>query len=201
MVYSVLNMKPYSMLISVEPNPRTYNVLLKNIHLLYHVIAEKKLKIYTINRAVYISHKVVKLKLTRWSETSHISVSGNINVQTITLEEIFSLFQHLETPEILLKMDIEGTEHNLFMNEQCLKLLGMCKRIAIEPHGNIYRIKKALEYLGFVVSVQSITLEPTLCLRWLRYSPKLYTNIIAIYRLIVSSIFKPKITIVKAERY
>ncbi|MEM2425062.1 MAG: hypothetical protein QXM00_11440 [Candidatus Bathyarchaeia archaeon] len=45
-----------------------------------------------------------------------------------------------------------------------------------------------------------IILEPTLCRRWLKYKPRLYTNVIAAYRLITSSIAKPRITIVKAER-
>lgn len=198
--YAILNMKPHSILISVEPNPKVYNVLLENIRLLKHVIMKKKLEVHTINKAVYISKKFVKLKLTKHSETSYISNSGDLDVQTITLRELFSIFQHLKDPKILLKMDIEGTEHDLLRDEESLKFLGMCKAIAIEPHGNFNQIKKALEHLGFKVSVKNILLDPTLCLRWLKCRPRPYTSIIASYRLITSSIAKPGITIVRAEQ-
>ena len=198
--YAILNMKPHSILISVEPNPKVYNVLLENIRLLKHVIMKKKLEVHTINKAVYISKKFVKLKLTKHSETSYISNSGDLDVQTITLRELFSIFQHLKDPKILLKMDIEGTEHDLLRDEESLKFLGMCKAIAIEPHGNFNQIKKALEHLGFKVSVKNILLDPTLCLRWMKCRPRPYTSIIASYRLITSSIAKPGITIVRAEQ-
>ena len=199
-IYSALNIKPNGMIISVEPNPKTYSILLENIRLSKHLILEKNLKIHVINRAVYISKKIIKLKLTRWSEISYISTSGNLDVQTITLEEIFSLFHHLKDPTILLKMDIEGSERILLADKQSLELLKKCWRIAIEPHGDLNRIKEALERLGFRISVQNITLEPTLCREWLRYKPKLYTRVIATCRFIASSIAKPKVTIVKAER-
>jgi len=199
-VYSVLNMKPHSVLISVEPNPKTYNVLLENIRLNKQVIVEKGIKIHMINKAVYTSTKFVRLKLTRWSETSHISAFGELNIQTITLREIFSLFQHLRDPKVLLKMDIEGAEYALLTDKQSLKFLGMCECIAIEPHGDLNRIKEALEHLEFRMSVHNMTLEPQLGRKWLNYKPKFYTTIIATYRLITSSIAKPKITIVKTER-
>ncbi|MEM2589783.1 MAG: FkbM family methyltransferase [Zestosphaera sp.] len=199
--YAVLNMKPHSIPISVEPNPKAYSVLLENIRLLKHVIMKKNLKFVAINKAVYISKKFVKLKLTKHSETSYISTSGDLGAQTITLRELFSIFQHLKDPKILIKMDIEGTEHDLLRDEISLKFLGMCKAIAIEPHGNLNQIKKALEHLGFKVSVQNILLDPTLCLRWLKCQPRLYTSIIASYRLIASSIAKPRITIVRADQW
>jgi len=199
-VYSALNMRPRSILISVEPNPNAYNVLLENILLHKHLIAEKRIRVHVVNKAVYTSRRVIKFKLTKWSETPHISASGNLCVQTITLREIFSLFQHLKDPRVLLKMDIEGVEHDLLTDEQSLKFIRMCKYIAIEPHGNVDMIKETLEYLGFRTRIHNITLEPQLWKKWLNYKPKLYTSTIAAYRLIVSSIAKPKITIVKAER-
>ncbi|MEM2153187.1 MAG: FkbM family methyltransferase [Candidatus Bathyarchaeia archaeon] len=198
--YSALNAKPHSMLVSVEPNPKAYGVLLENIHLLKHIIIGKRLKVYMVNKAVYISKNFVKLKLTRHSELSHISTSGDFEVQTITLREIFSIFQHFRDPKILLKMDIEGTEHDLLSDQQSLKFLEMCEAIAIEPHGNPSQIKETLEHLGFKVTFQNIILEPTLYRRWLKYKPRLYANVIAAYRLITSSIAKPRITIVKAKR-
>ncbi|MEM0317397.1 MAG: hypothetical protein QXO97_05355 [Candidatus Nezhaarchaeales archaeon] len=97
-------------------------------------------------------------------------------------------------------MDIEGVGHDLLTDEQSLKFIRMCKYIAIKPHGNVDMIKETLEYLGFRTRIHNITLEPQLWKKWLNYKPKLYTSIIAAYRLIVSSIAKPKITIVKAER-
>jgi len=42
-------------------------------------------------------------------------------------------------------------------------------------------------------------LNPSLFKEWLKFEPKSYAVIIAIYRLLVSSISSPTITLVKAE--
>lgn len=138
-------MKSQGIIISVEPNPQAYAALLENIRLSKRIIVQKGLKIYTINKAVYTSKTLAKLKLTRWSESSYLSTSGDLNVRTITLEEIFSIFQHLKNPKILLKMDIEGTEYRLFADKKSLKFIEKCKYIAIEPHGILIKSLKNSE--------------------------------------------------------
>lgn len=200
-IYSIINMKPCSVLISIEPNPRAYAILLENIHLYQHIILKKGLKVYAINKAIFTSKKLAKLKLTRWSESSHLSASGELIVQTITLDEVFSIFQCLKNPKVLLKMDIEGAEHELLRDKESLKFIGMCKYVAIEPHTDHSEIMEKLEGLGFKVKLRRITLEPTLYRMWLSYKPKLYTSIVATYRLIASSVARPRITIISAERW
>lgn len=199
-VYSLLYMKPKGLLIAVEPNPKAYSVLLENINLYKDLVSRKKIRIYALNKAISLSKGFAKLKLSRWSTDSYLSDNGDFCVETVTLEDLFNLFKFIKNPNILLKMNIEGAEYNLVADERSLRCLRACRYIAVQPHGDPNVLKRALERLGFTAHVCNVALEPALGLKWLNYKPKLYSSVIAVYRLAASSLSKPKVTIVKAER-
>ncbi|MEM4453047.1 MAG: hypothetical protein QW182_07610, partial [Thermosphaera sp.] len=73
--------------------------MLENILLHKYLIAEKGIKVHVVNKAVYTSRRVIKLKLTKWSETPDISASGNLCVRTITLERSSHFSNILKTRE------------------------------------------------------------------------------------------------------
>ncbi|MEM4522031.1 MAG: FkbM family methyltransferase [Nitrososphaeria archaeon] len=197
--YAILHMKPGSVLVAVEPNPRAFSVLAENIHLLQQVIAVKQLKVHLINKAIYIHPGAVHLKITKFSETAHISCFGSMKVPSVTLKQLLIFGHNQEKSRILLKMDIEGTENVLLKDENSLKCMKMCECIAMEPHGGIHQIKRTLENNGFKVRIKDFTLEPSLFRTWLNYKPLPYTVLISVYRFVVSLLAKPKITIVKAQ--
>jgi len=192
-VYAILSAKPNARLIAVEPCRRNYSVLLKNISLLKELVAGKKLSIYALNKAVWSEKRRVRISFSEWSETHHVSTNGVEEVEAVTLDELLDMAKGAT----VVKMDIEGAE------VEVLKKLGrpeLISSISIEPHSNDEGLIQILHRQGFAVEAARYRIDPSLALSWLKTKPRRYTSLVAMYRLIVSSIAGPAITIIKGHR-
>lgn len=146
------------LIISVEMESDTFNLLRKNIEL-NHL----KKKVLPLHNAVY-SHDdeyVSYRKSTFFSIANFITPQlGNRKVKTISLKKI------MESSDIsyidYLKMDIEGAEKNILTSENADLLKTKVKFIAVECHGIIglsgAEVKRYLEGLGFEVVFKKTTI-------------------------------------------
>lgn len=141
--------------ISVEPNPVNYMLL--EINRIINNIDIEKMR--TLNAAV-ISTKVDKVRLCEITHTADSSIMVNSSsnnssrcyyVQTITLDELIK--SHALDSKILLKIDIEGAEFEIFklIDPRYIELV---ERIVMEVHlkyGSLDIIINKLRSAGFTV--------------------------------------------------
>ena len=152
-------------IISIEADPKNYNVLKKNIstnnlddqvQLLNNAVCSKKGEI--------IFHS--SLKNSGWSslyKTRGAVESESINICAITVSEILSTFK-VNTVDIL-KIDIEGAEYDIILNDNFLDRYKV-KQIYIEADKNPRDVRFSfeeliikLEYYYKVVSINHIDSE------------------------------------------
>lgn len=194
--YAILHSKPRARIIAVEPCERNYELLLTNIRLFKKFIEEKRLEILVLRKAVWSRRGKVSFVYTGWSEGGFVnetqSGSHRVHVESTTLDDLITLSKGI----IIVKMDIEGAEVPVLASS---RLLNRISRINIEAHGKEHVIAKLLRAQGFRCKTIQYRLNPSLFKEWLKFEPKSYAVIIAIYRLLVSSISSPTITLVKAE--
>jgi FkbM family methyltransferase len=119
-------------------------VYFKSLNLIKNYIAceplENNLKLLVFNtyskntiiypKAVWVDNKGVNFSTSKTSNSNSITDDGDINVETITLDEIF---KNINNTEIFLKMDIEGAEYKIL--DQNFELISMnVKYFVIEFH-------------------------------------------------------------------
>ncbi|MEM0302980.1 MAG: FkbM family methyltransferase [Archaeoglobaceae archaeon] len=194
-VFSILNAKENTKIISLEPNPANFEILLKNIKLVESVATSKNLKLECLKMAVSDKTGLSNLKISFWSESSHLSEDGDVLVPTISI--IQDLLLNLESP-VVIKMDIEGEECNIFRKNT--SWLDQIDLIAIENHGCENEIIQKLKNRGFEVIVDNRKIDKKFAWYWIKTSPKKYTYVISLYRLIVSTLIKPEVSIIKGIR-
>lgn len=138
---------PSCKIYSFEPNPDTYNRLLKNIEL------NKLGNVFPFQQAVNSIDGVVKFKKDAQSWTSHIAVDDEYNSEDlITVDAVMLddfLVQHGVDLLDLLKIDAEGAEYDILLGAR--KSLKKIKTIVLEYHSNelLVSIKDYLEDNGF----------------------------------------------------
>lgn len=193
-VFSILNAKENAKIISVEPNPTNFEILLKNIKLVESVKISKNLNLECLNMAVSYKTGFSNLKISFWSEGSRLSEEGDILVPTISIKD---LIINLERP-VLMKIDIEGEECNIFRKND--SWLDQVDLIAIEDHGCKKEIIQKLKNRGFEVVSDNRKINKKFALYWIKTLPRKYTILISFYRLMVSSLIKPEVSIIKGVR-
>jgi len=190
-IYTIISAKKGAKLIAVEPAKQNYVMLLRNLKLFRELIAKKKLRIYALNKAVWHRGGKVKLSLSAWSETHYVSEeSGGEEVEAVTLDELLDLAEGVT----LVKMDIEGAETRVLKEA---RKLNKVSAISAEVHSSTEEIEEVLRSNCFNAQLFRYPVGPDLAHYWMKSKPKTYSLLIATYRLIVSNIAKPTITIVK----
>lgn len=143
-LFSLVASKFAKKIIAVEPHPKNYELLQTNIN------NNNVKNIKTLNTALW--HKKCKIKLYEKMHSGSHSIfpspdSRYYEVSTTTINEIINRFGDID----LLKMDIEGSEFEIFkkMNKTVLKHISY---IVAEVHsygGDVGQIIKFLENNGF----------------------------------------------------
>jgi len=198
-IYSLLHSKPRAKIIAVEPDGNNYRLLLNNLKIFENVINEKKLRVLALRKAVWAKTGTLKFIKTRWSEGGYVADIADIEcdevtcVDAITLDDIINI----SSGKIIVKADIEGAEIPVLAASS---KLSMVSELAMEAHGNTSYLIRLLKLKGYNPKIIAYRLNPHLARQWLKVKPKAYGLIIAIYRFLASSTYKPTITIVKASR-
>jgi FkbM family methyltransferase len=198
-IYSLLYSKPRAKIIAVEPDGNNYRLLLNNLKIFENVINEKKLRVLALRKAVWAKTGTLKFIKTRWSEGGYVADITDIEcdevtcVDAITLDDIINI----SSGKTIVKADIEGAEIPVLAASS---KLSMVSELAIEAHGNTSYLIRLLKLKGYNPKIITYRLNPHLARQWLKVKPKAYGLIIAIYRFLASSTYKPTITIVKASR-
>ena len=115
---------PSGMVIAVEPQPDNIEFLKENIRL------NSLTNVKVITRALYFENDLA-VSFAGKGVGGHLSKSGSITVETISLKTVVSL---LSGKDFLIKMDIEGGEEFIFARDQDLSYLKGLKGIAYEIH-------------------------------------------------------------------
>lgn len=122
---------PKSRILSVEPDADNYEILVRNI--------EGVEKITAVQGALWPFTQ--KLTLTSefrdgdsWSKSisKESTKSDGVKVQGYSIADLLDLY-NVSSPDVL-KMDIEGSEKELFLNEDFIHFVSGLKFIAIEIH-------------------------------------------------------------------
>jgi len=197
-LYAILHAKPNTSIIAVEPDRTNYRILLNNLIKLNKIIKEKNIKIITLNMAVWYKQGKFRFRNIGWSEGGYLTGDPCTSqdkecVDTITLDELIEL----STGRIIAKIDIEGAELPVLLFS---KNLTRISDIAMEPHGNETLVTKILSQYGYSVQYTEYKLNPTLYKYWINISPKIFGISVAVYRLLVSTVLTPKITVLKATK-
>ena len=199
-IYSLLHSKPRAKIIAVEPDKNNYrlllNNLLNNLKIFESVINEKKLRVLALRKAVWAKTGTLKFIKTRWSEGGYVADTECDEVtcvDAITLDDIIII----SSGKTIVKVDIEGAEIPVLAASSKLSRVS---ELAIEAHGNTSYLIRLLKLKGYNPKIKVYRLNPHLARQWLKVKPKAYGLIIAIYRFLASSTYKPTITIVKASR-
>lgn len=132
-------------IITVEGNPFIYNKTLNNV---------KDIETITpINRIVYTESNIKKF-ISGKDGVSNIYSGNEYEVETISLEDVIKL---TSSDNLVLKMDIEGTEHEVIPNVPDY-ILQKFDLILIEIHQNYENILKKLRQSGFMCSLLPVTM-------------------------------------------
>jgi FkbM family methyltransferase len=195
-IYSLLHSKPRAKIIAVEPDRNNYRLLLNNLKIFESVINEKKLRVLALKKAVWAKTRTLKFIKTRWSEGGYVAdieCDEVTYVDAITLDDIINI----SSGKTIVKADIEGAEIPVLAASSKLSRVS---ELAMEAHGNTSYLIRLLKLKGYNPRIIVYRLSPHLARQWLKVKPKAYGLIIAIYRLLASSTYKPTITIGKASR-
>jgi FkbM family methyltransferase len=197
-LYAILHAKPNTCIIAVELDRTNYRILLNNMRKLSKIIKEKNIKIITLNMAVWYKQGKFRFRNIGWSEGGYLTGDPCTSqykecVDTITLDKLIEL----SNGRIIAKIDIEGAELPVLLFSKSHTRIS---DIAMEPHGNETLITKILRQYGYSLQYTEDKLNPTLYKYWINISPKIFGISIALYRLLVSTVLTPKITILKATK-
>jgi FkbM family methyltransferase len=195
-IYSLLYSKPRAKIIAVEPDRSNYRLLLNNLKIFESIINKKKLRVLALRKAVWARTGTLKFIKTRWSEGGYVAdieCDEVTCVDAITLDDIINI----SSGKTIVKADIEGAEIPVLAASS---KLSMVSELAMDAHGNTSYLIRLLKLKGYNPKIIVYRLNPHLARQWLKVKPKAYGLIIAIYRFLASSTYKPTITIVKASR-
>jgi FkbM family methyltransferase len=196
-IYSLLYSKPRAKIIAIEPDKDNYRLLLNNLKIFENIINEKKLRVLALRKAIWAKRGILKFIKTKWSEGGYVTGTECNNeascVDAITLDDIINI----SSGKTIVKVDIEGAEIPVLAASSKLSKVS---ELAIEAHGNARYLIRLLKLKGYNPEITVYRLTPHLARQWLKIRPRAYGFIIATYRLLVSSTYKPTITIVKASR-
>jgi len=195
-IYSLLYSKPRAKIIAVEPDRSNYRLLLNNLKIFESIINKKKLRVLALRKAVWARTGTLKFIKTRWSEGGYVA---DIECDEVTCVDVITLDDiiNISSGRTIVKADIEGAEIPVLAASS---KLSMVSELAIEAHGNTSYLIRLLKLKGYNPKIIVYRLNPHLARQWLKVKPKAYGLIIAIYRFLASSTYKPTITIVKATR-
>jgi len=202
-LYALLNCKYGSRIISIEPNPYAFKILINNAILFRRIRSD--IELYPLNVAVWSSRSLVPLKLTSWSENVHVtrpssegkSAKKTIHVCALTM---FDILKICKGKNVVLKIDIEGAEYEIFKNSTWLEDERI-SHIAVEIHGNIEPIVKVLKNSGFQVYERLIRYTSSAAKLWLIFRPLWYSIMMYFYRhMVANTIKEPQIRILYASR-
>jgi len=105
-------------------------------------------------------------------------------------------FLDLSTGDVIVKIDIEGRDSCL----NIVKKLRRAAQIAIEAYGNEHHLLRLLRIQGYDSEIVVHKLGPHLVRHWFAVKPRAYGLTVAVYKLLITKIFKPTITVIKALR-
>ncbi len=156
------SISPNSEILAIEPNPRSYEVLQRNIE------QNNLKKVETVNKALDSKERVQVLYIDptedRWDSSASFNQGGwkggyntqQIRVETLTLSSIIK-----DRVVDLLKLDIEGAEQRVIVEAQ--QYLKNIRNIIIEFHPtanqNLEKVLKILRKNNFEVSVEGEELK------------------------------------------
>jgi FkbM family methyltransferase len=139
-------------ILAIEPDRNNFEMLLNNIE------RNKLHNVYPINGALWESNCRLKLDCSyrdgrEWSRQVAIADhSHSGSVEAVTMEELLEKYK-IECIN-LLKIDIEGSEYEIFRKkEECKKWLAKVKNIAMELHYSPDRYCEVLDVIheaGFI---------------------------------------------------
>ena len=143
---------PNCNIICIEPDSGNFSTLQSNLKVFNHRVKFLQKALWFKEAELYIDNKF--RDQADWSKT----VSGNANtdlkkVQGISMKDLINLY-NLETIDVL-KIDIEGSEAEIFKEENDLFFLNFVKVIALEIHDEfhcreaIYDILRARNFTIF----------------------------------------------------
>jgi FkbM family methyltransferase len=144
---------PDAIIIAVEPNEQNikyfneYNDPVKNnINLLECAIG--KGQVYRDTKAINGSHEVYVSDFLGYEKANEAEDLKENEVKTIMLSDIC----HLSDKKYMIKIDIEGAETALFMDEPSLRIIKNADYVAIElhyfalTHEKVLEVKKVTDY-------------------------------------------------------
>ncbi len=127
---------PFAKIISIEADNNNHTIQLKN----FECNKFNKEEIVALNRAIWINN-TDNLNISssfrdgnHWAKSVEVGSQLERDVEAITLQEIVALFGENKIIDIL-KIDIEGSENNLFANENFLECLSnQIRFLSLEIH-------------------------------------------------------------------
>lgn len=135
-------------ILALEPNPQTFKLLVRTLRL------NRIKNVVPLNIALGAREGLGLFMLSKDRGLSHlVSSSKNsgeiIKVRTMTLK---SLIELMGVPKIdILKMDIEGAEHEVVRGSLDILSRGVVGRIVMEVHGNVNQLIEILLKAKFKV--------------------------------------------------
>lgn len=150
---AMLSWFPDCKIFSVEPDQENYNVLLKNISLnnLNNFIVPIQAALWVNDTRLYLRKK----SLQEWAYSVTEEVTPDGECEALTLSTIFHKYS--AGGFYVMKIDVEGTEQQLFENPEFLQSLRLAKIIGLEIHddkASRNKIQDTLGGLGYTISNQ-----------------------------------------------
>lgn len=138
----LLNERPNAVVWSVEANPRTYNVLARN------VMAARAMGVRweTVNAAAWNEDgKELWLSDVGLSMSHRISDHGSVSVRGVTLKTLLARVVGSGAVVDLMKVDIEGSEEPFLCDKP--ELLGRVRSMVVELHPGLCDTNRVLNVL------------------------------------------------------
>jgi FkbM family methyltransferase len=140
---------PKAQLLAVEPNPETFQLLLRNLH-------DNGLqdRVNAVNAAVGATAGTASLELMEHSLGTRLARSGEGKI-TVNVRKFEQLLEVADMSDVdMLKMDCEGMEYDVF-EAMSAHQLGLIHAIACEyhpePHRMVSELDSILREAGFKV--------------------------------------------------
>jgi FkbM family methyltransferase len=133
-----------------EPAPSLFNLALNNI-VLNRV--DDKVTLYNVAVGAEDGEATFKFNLFHPGGSSFATVENAIEYKV----KLVSITRILNKPVDLLKMDVEGAEHEIVSAAEKADLLRNAKKIIMEIHGEPHKIIRTIKKNNFVVTTHQIS--------------------------------------------